>query len=216
LQSLKSDALEPTRAELVNLPTRERLHRMLPVYGLLILAILLILLFSLLFPDTFPTMLNFSSMIDNKSITALLSFAVLCPMITGKIDLTIGYGIVLWHIMAISLQLQFGMPWPVACLIVIALGGLLGLINGLLVEVAVIDSFIATLGTGTVLYSIALWYTGGRQVVGDLPEAFYDISALSVFGIPISAVYVIGLGVVLWAVFEHMPIGRQLYAIGAN
>jgi ribose transport system permease protein len=74
------------------------------------LAVLLIILFSILFPSTFPTLLNFSAIIDNKSVIALLSLAVLCPMITGKIDLTIGYGIVLWHIFAISLQVRFGLP----------------------------------------------------------------------------------------------------------
>lgn len=37
--------------------------------------------------------------------------AVLAPMAAGKIDLTIGFGIVLWHILVISLQLNYHMPW---------------------------------------------------------------------------------------------------------
>jgi ribose transport system permease protein len=193
-----------------------RIRRLLPVYGLPLLTVLLILLFSFTFPDTFPTLLNFSAIIDNKAIIAILSFAVLCPMVTGKIDLTIGYGIVLWHILAISLQLRFDMPWQAAVLIVLLMGAGLGLINGILVEVALIDSFIATLGTGTILYATALWYTGGRQVVGLLPDAFYDINALTVFGLPISTVYVLGLALVLWVVLDHLPIGRFMYAIGAN
>jgi ribose/xylose/arabinose/galactoside ABC-type transport system permease subunit len=53
---------------------------------------------------------------------------------------------------------------------VLALGAFTGFLNGLLVEVAKIDSFIATLGTGTVLYALALWHTGGRQMVGVLPD----------------------------------------------
>ena len=36
------------------------------------------------------------------------------PMVAGRIDLTVGYGIVLWHILAISLQTIYGLPWPVA------------------------------------------------------------------------------------------------------
>ena len=46
-------------------------------------------------------------------------------------------------------------------------------LNGMLVEVARIDSFIATLGTGTVIYAVALWYTGGRQIIGALPPVFF-------------------------------------------
>lgn len=216
MQSLKSDAIEPTRAELSRLSGPQRAIRLLPVYGLPILAVLLIILFSALFPDSFPTWMNFSAIIDNKAIIALLALAVLCPMITGKIDLTIGYGIVMWHILVISLQVRFGVPWVLAVAIVLVLGGLLGLLNGLLVEVAMIDSFIATLGVGTVLYALALWHTGGRQIVGNLPNAFTAIDGLSIGPVPVTAFYVLGLALLQWLVFDHTPAGRAMYAIGAN
>jgi ribose transport system permease protein len=156
MTSLRSNALEPARGELAGLPVAQKLGRLLPVYGLVILTLLLILLFSVLLPDTFPTMLNLRSILSDKAVIALLSLAAMVPMMTGKIDLTVGYGIVLWHILAISLQVHFGLPWPLAVLVVLALGLLFGLLNGLLVEVARIDSFIATLGTGTVVYAVAL------------------------------------------------------------
>jgi ribose transport system permease protein len=101
-------------------------------------------------------------------------------------------------------------------LIVLLLGAGLGAINALLVELAQIDAFVATLGTGTIVYALALWYTGGRQVVGTLPSAFYAIDGLRIFGIPISAVYVLTISVVLWLVFDFLPLGRFIYAIGAN
>ena len=127
--------------------------RFLPVYGLVILMVFLIGLFSVLLPDTFPTMLNLRALISDKAIIALLSLGAMIPMAAGRIDLTVGYGIVLWHILAISLQTMVGLPWPVAVISVLMLGAFTGFLNGLLVEVAKIDSFIATLGTGTVLYA---------------------------------------------------------------
>ena len=120
--SLQSDALEPTRAELSGLSVGERFKRYIPVYGLPIIGVLLILLFSALFPDTFPTMANANALIDNKAIIALLSLAVLAPMAAGKIDLTIGFGIVLWHILVISLQLNYHIPWQLAVFMVLLLG----------------------------------------------------------------------------------------------
>ena len=214
--SIKSDALEPTRAELKDLGPGARLGRLIPVYGLPILTVLLIALFSILLPDTFPTMLNFRSIVADKAIIALLSLAAMIPMAAGKIDLTVGYGIVLWHILAISLQTMLGVPWPVAVVMVLVLGAVVGLLNGVLVEVARIDSFIATLGTGTVLYAIALWHTGGRQVVAKLPQGFLALNNTQIFGVPITGFYVLGFAVLLWFVLEHLPIGRYLYAIGAN
>ena len=216
MQSLESSALEPTKAELKGLSFGKRLMRFLPVYGLVILTVFLIALFSVLLPNTFPTMLNLRAIVSDKAIIALLSLGAMIPMAAGRIDLTVGYGIVLWHILAISLQTMMGLPWPLAVAVVLMLGALTGFLNGMLVEVAKIDSFIATLGTGTVLYALALWHTGGRQMVGTLPEGFYDISTTFVFGLPITGYYLLAITLVLWVVLEYTPVGRYLYAIGAN
>ena len=216
MQSIESTALEPTKSEMAGLSTGQKIGRLIPVYGLVILTAGLIVLFSILLPDTFPTVLNVRSIVSDKAIIALLSLAAMIPMASGRIDLTVGYGIVLWHILAISLQTVYGLPWPVAVVIVLALGVLTGFINGLLVEVAKIDSFIATLGTGTVLYALALWHTGGRQVVGVLPEGFYALNGTTLFGLPITGFYVLLIAICMWIVLEYLPIGRYLYAIGAN
>ena len=117
MQSIKSNALEPTRLELARLPLGQRLVRLMPVYGLPILTVLLIVFFSLLLPRTFPTMLNLRSILGDKSGVALLSLAAMIPMMAGRIDLTVGYGIVLWHVMAIALQTQLGLDWPVAVIV---------------------------------------------------------------------------------------------------
>jgi len=216
MNSIQSNALEPTRSELKGLTTGQKLGRLLPVYGLVLLTIFLILLFSILLPDTFPTILNVRSIISDKAIIMLLSLGVMIPMSAGRIDLTVGYGIVLWHILAISLQTLYHFPWPVAVLTVLALGAIMGFLNGLLVEVAKIDSFIATLGTGTILYALALWHSGGRQIVGVVPESFYALNSTMIFGLPITGYYVIIIALIMWVVYEYLPVGRYLYAIGAS
>ncbi len=216
MNSIESNALEPTRDELAHLSRGAQLWRLVPVYGLVILMVGLMVLFSVLLPNTFPTVLNVRAIVSDKSIIALLSLAAMIPMVAGRIDLTVGYGIVLWHILAISLQTMYGFPWPVAVLTVIALGALTGVLNGFLVEVARIDAFIATLGTGTVLYALALWHTGGRQVVGVLPDGFYALNGTFVLGLPITGFYVLALSFALWIILEYTPVGRYLYAIGAN
>src|SRR5260370_5123579 len=147
--------------------------------------VLLIIFFSPLLPTPFPTYLNFRSILADEAIIALVSLAASVPMMAGRIDLTVGFGIVMWHILAMSLLVKFGVPWPMTILIVIACGALVGLINGLLVEVAQVDSFIATLGTGPILYALALWHTDGRQIIGVLPADFISIHTLSIPRIPI-------------------------------
>lgn len=216
MNSIQSNALEPTRSELKELTGMQKVARLIPVYGLVILTVFLILLFSILLPNTFPTVLNLRSIISDKAIILILSLGVMIPMSAGRIDLTVGYGIVLWHILAISLQTMFGFSWPLAVITVLVLGGFMGMLNGLLVEVAKIDSFIATLGTGTILYALALWHSGGRQIVGALPERFYALNTTMVFGLPITGYYVVVIALAMWFVYEYLPIGRYLYAIGAS
>jgi ribose transport system permease protein len=108
-----------------------------------------------------------------------------------------------------------GLPWPLVAVLVLALGALVGLINGVLVTVIGIDSFIATLGTGSVLLGINQWYTGGQQVLARLPDSFIALSGV-VYGIPLPAVYVLVISIALWIVLEFLPAGRFLYVLGIN
>src|SRR6218665_3087517 len=107
----------------------QRLTRAMPVYGRVVLTVSLAVLFSVMLPDTFPTLFNLRAILADKSVIAILALAATIPMITGKIDLTVGYGIVFWHILAISLQTEFGIPWPLAVALVIACAGLFGMLN---------------------------------------------------------------------------------------
>jgi ribose transport system permease protein len=53
-------------------------------------------------------------------------------------------------------------------------------------------------------------------MVGLLPDGFYALNTTFVFGLPITAYYLIVITVVMWIVLEYTPVGRYLYAIGAN
>lgn len=112
MPGIDSNAIEPTKDELKGLSAPRKLLRLAPTYGLVILMFALVILFSLLLPDTFPTVLNLRAILSDKAIIALLSLAAMVPIAAGRIDLTVGYGIVLWHVLAISLQSMYGLPWP--------------------------------------------------------------------------------------------------------
>ena len=188
--------------------------RAVSVWGLLILLVLLLIVFSLLKPDTFPTYFNIRSILNNKSVQALLALAVFIPMTANHFDLSAGFNLGISQVLAIGLQGQ-GLPWQAAVLAVLLMGALVGLINGILVTRIKIDSFIATLGTGTVLYGLNAWYTGGQQVLADLPPPFLAISG-SLGPIPAPAVYTLVVSLALWIVFEYLPLGRYLYVLGAS
>lgn len=188
--------------------------RAISVWGLLLLLILLMIVFSILRPDTFPTLFNIKSILNNKSVQALLALAVFIPMTANHFDLSAGFNLGISQVLAIGLQGQ-GLPWWAALVAVLLMGAVVGLANGVLVTRVKIDSFIATLGTGTVLYGLNAWYTGGQQVLADLPPQFLAISG-SLGVVPLPAIYTLVCGLGLWIVFEYLPLGRYLYVLGAS
>ena len=188
--------------------------RAVSVWGLLVLLIVLLVVFSLLKPDTFPTFFNIKSILNNKSVQALLALAVFIPMTANHFDLSAGFNLGISQVLAIGLQGQ-GLPWWAAVIAVLMMGALVGLANGILVTRVKIDSFIATLGTGTVLYGLNAWYTGGQQVLADLPPPFLAISG-SLGIVPLPAIYTLICSLGLWIVFEYLPLGRYLYVLGAS
>jgi ribose transport system permease protein len=193
-----------------------RLLHLVSNQALLLLTVLLIVLFSTLMPSTFPTRLTVQSILSDKSIIAFLALAEMTVIAAAQFDLSVGFMVSLLHALAIGLMVNSGLPWPLVVLLVLALGAAIGGLNGVLVRYAKIDSFIATLGVGTVAYGVSGWYTGGEQIIGDLPRGFLLLDQLRVGGLPLSALLVLALALVMWVVFEFLPTGRYLYVIGAN
>jgi ribose transport system permease protein len=188
-------------------------------YGLLALGVALFAVFSVALPETFPTRATITSVLSSQAIPAVLALAATVPIVAGRFDLSIGYGLGLWHVLILQLTIVDGWPWTAACAAALAGGTLIGAINGFLVEFAQIDSFIATLGTGSVMYAISGWTThGGRILPGPsgLPPAFTDLYDMTFIGVPVPTFYVLLLAAVLWLVLERLPLGRYLYVIGDN
>ncbi len=209
--SVQSTALEPPRGA----PWYRKLTT---VYGLVLLTVALFVVFAIARPDTFATLLNFRLLAAGKSVLLILALAVTVPMVAGKIDLSIGYGVGLWQVMALSFQLM-GLDYRVAILLCLLGGALVGLLNALLVELAQVDAFIATLATGQVIYAVTFWHTGGRQITdstGSRAAAFDALGTWSLLGVPGPFVVAVVLGLILWVVLDHLPVGRYLYAVGAN
>ncbi|MGW7525997.1 ABC transporter permease [Streptomyces sp. NPDC054783] len=192
---------------------------LLSAYGLLALTAVLFLVFSLTLPRTFPTRDTVDSILSSQSIPAVLALAAMVPVVTGAFDLSIGYGLGLAHVMVMQLVVNERWPWPWACLAVVAGGLVVGVLNGVVVEFGRIDSFIATLGTGSMMYAVTGWVTGGGRIVPGpqgLPAAFTDLYDSRFLGLPVPAFYVLALAVALWLVLERLPLGRYLYVVGSN
>ena len=107
------------------------------------------------------------------------------PLATKQFDLSVGYHLGMAQVLIIGLQVQQGLGWPVAAALILVASLVVGFVNGILVTWFNIDSFIATMGTGTLLYGISNWYSNGEQIVGmNLPDSFTELYRRSIKACP--------------------------------
>jgi ribose transport system permease protein len=184
-------------------------------FGVFGFLLLLILVFSLELPNSFPTVVNFKAMIASQSVLLILALAVTLPLRAGDFDLSISATMVFSSSIVGVLTAQHGMNVSVAALLAMSAGLAVGSLNAFLIVVIGVDAFVTTLGTMTALTGLTLWVTNGEVVYG-LPNTLLSFSRYEIAGLPIAAYYGWALAVTLWVVYEYLPLGRYLLFVGGN
>lgn len=186
-------------------------------YGTIAGLVLMCIAFSILSPKAFPTVNNFTNVLNQASLAMIIAGGLTLAVIVGELDLSIGFAATLHGVLVTGLIVQNELPIPVAIVLVLAFGAAVGLVNGLIVTKLRVNSVIATLGTGTILTGLGFAYSAGVPIVAGVPEAFLQLSlGRWLFGIPNNVVV---MGVVLgalWFLVERTAIGQEIQAVGGN
>jgi ribose transport system permease protein len=185
-------------------------------FALLIILLALVGLFSIAEPESFGTADNFKSIASNEVVIVFLAFAATLPLIVGEFDLSIAAVFAWSQIIVVGLVLEH--DWPVAAAVGVALASavLIGLVNGIAVVRFQINSFIATLASGSILTGVSLGYTNGENIFGDAPASLTNIARKELLGIDLPVFYALGVALIISVVLARMPIGRRMYATGGN
>ena len=176
---------------------------------LLIMAVLTIL------SRDFLTVTNVTNVFRQVSTTVIAGSAVTLLMISGNFDLSIG------SIMAISgtmhaLMVVWGVPIPVAILLCVVIGIVVGLINGALVVLLDVPSFIATLGSMYAVRGAAWVITGGNSISRGLGKSSTVLGRGYIGPVPISILVTLLIFAVFYFIQKKTLLGKYAYAIGGN
>lgn len=186
-------------------------------YGTIIGLVAMILAFSLLSPRAFPTLNNFTNVLNQASLAMIIAGGLTLAVTVGELDLSIGFAASLHGILVTGLIVHDKLPIPLAILIVVALGAAIGLVNGFIVTKMRVNSVIATLGVGTIITGAAFAYSAGVPIVAGVPEAFLQLSlGRWLLGIPNNIVIMVLVLGGLWVLVERTDIGQQIQAVGGN
>jgi ribose transport system permease protein len=186
-------------------------------YATIIGLLLMIGAFSVLSPRAFPTVYNFTNVLNQTSLAMIIAGGLTLAVIVGELDLSIGFAASLHGVLVTGLIVSNQLPIFVAIAIVIALGALIGLVNGLIVTKARVNSVIGTLGVGTILTGLSFAYSSGVPITSGVPEAFLQVSlGRWLFGIPNNIIFMAVVLGVLWVLVERTALGQEIQAVGGN
>jgi erythritol transport system permease protein len=195
------------------------------------IALIAVLIFFSIAAPNFLSAANLILMSKHVALNAFLAMGMTFVIITGGIDLSVGSivglcGMVAGYLVLNGIDLQVGYTiyfnvFEIA-LITLAVGILIGTVNGLLITRLNVAPFIATLGVLYVARGLALLSSDGRtfpNLVGkpDLgTTGFGFLGAGRLLGLPVSIwiLVVVALGAAYLA--KYTPLGRHIFAVGGN
>ena len=173
-----------------------------------------IAIFSIAEPSTYFTSGNFQTIFGSQAVLLMLAIGLVLPLTTGDFDLSIASNLSLSAMLIAVLNTEHGVAIIPAILIGLGASTVLGAINGGLVVLIGIDSFIVTLGTGTIALGIVQWISSSNDIVGISAGLTTWTIANQFLGFPLIFYYGIGATLILFYVFEFTPLGRRLLFVG--
>lgn len=191
---------------------------------MVLLLVVIFAIFAVLNPRVFLNPLNLQNIGVGAPEIGLISLAMMIAMLTGGIDLSV---VAIANVSAITVSSLYtavaagsGSDAAEALSIVfilagLAMGALLGAVNGVLISVVGITPILTTLATMQLFNGLALVWTGGVTISG-APSALTAIGKATLVGIPVLFVILILVAILLAIVVDRTPIGRKVQLQGAN
>lgn len=180
-----------------------------------IAALLVLIVFAVgLVQPGFRAPTNLRDILINSVIPAIAAAGMTVVIVAGAIDISIGSVLAVCAVAAAQLA-KAGWPTPGVLIAALALGGLLGSLNGLLVAYAEIPAIIVTLATLGILRGLMTWITGGVWI-RDLPPSFSAWTEARLIGLPLPVWLAGAVAAAVGLAMARVRWGRWFYAIGSQ
>ncbi|PSJ59555.1 ABC transporter permease [Kumtagia ephedrae] len=183
----------------------------------LLISLLVVIAFFSIASDTFLTTRNIANVLGQSALAMTAGIGVAIVFISGEVDVSVGslvaaVAIPLIVVMNATESLFLGIAAA------LALGLVVGAVNGYLSAYLGINSLIVTLGTLFILRGGVYLYTGQTAIPDEaMLESFFQIGNGRLLGLlPYPALIAFVLLLAFAYVMRHRPFGRQVYAVGGN
>jgi len=158
---------------------------------------------------------NFMNIARNYSDIGIGAVGMTMVLIVAGIDLSVASVMALGGLVAALAMTSWGLPIPIAILLGVAAGAVIGLVNGLLIQRLRLPPFIATLGMLGVARGIVVGTTSGMGVSG-LPKEFTAIGQGYIGFVPIPVIVMVAVAIVVGLFLAYHLWGTYIFSIGGN
>jgi simple sugar transport system permease protein len=187
------------------------------IVALFVVAQLVCIVFSLIYPDDFRyvSATNVSLVLKAIPVLGVIALGVGVLMISGEFDLSVG---AVYTVTAYAMALLYlsGVPLVLAVTLTLIIGATIGVINGLITVKMGIPSFITTLGTMMVVRGLVRWVSEGRSVSFHPTETFTKIVTGSLFGVNAEFLWFLALTLVVGVILHRTKLGNHMFLVGGS
>jgi ribose transport system permease protein len=170
---------------------------------------------------------NLLNIVRFASENGIIAIGMTLVILTGGIDLSVGAVLALCAVGAASFMMRAGLSTLPTVVLVLSIGALVGMANGLITTRFNIQSFIVTLATLSIARGVASLWAGGYAIplafgmeAGLAPQSFKTLFAGTItignINIPVQIFYFLGVGLLASLALKRTAFGRHVYAVGGN
>jgi len=183
-------------------------------FGLVIAWLAVIALFGAIRPDVFLSWANFSTIFGSQAVLVIVTLGLIIPLTAGDYDLSIASVLTMSSMLTAVLNVVYG--WPIAAAVGAALlaGLLVGAVNAAIILYFRIHSLIVTLGMGTFIHGVTLWFSNSQTISGIDFKLVTAVIVTRLFGIPLAFYYALAVALAIWYVFSYTAAGQRLLFVG--
>jgi ribose transport system permease protein len=159
---------------------------------------------------------NLQAIFGSQAVLLVLALGVIIPLVGGEFDLSAASNLAFASMIISVLNVQHGWGIIPAIAVGLAASVAVGVVNGTFVAIVGVNSFIVTLGTGTVLLGIVELISNDTYVTGITQGLTNWTVGHEIAGISIMFYYALAAAVLLFYFFEYTPLGRRLIFVGSS
>ena len=183
-------------------------------YGIYFLFLIIVAILAV-FNGNFLTGTNMVNVLLQTSVNGVLAIGMTYVIITGGIDVSVGAIMAVASACGVGLIKVYHFPVGIGVAVIILVGLIFGIINGVSVAYLNMPAFLVTLATQGIARGLTLVISSGKSWY-DLPDFFGFIGKEEFLGIPVLVYMVIVLYLLAFVLLRNTVYGRKVYAIGGN